>query len=131
IEVWIQVGGSVRDGFRDFDSDLTAQNLIDPPEVAPATECLIVYTSGTTGAPKGVVLEQYNLLADAMSIAEWHRFGPDDRAMCVLPIHHVNGTVVTLMTPLYSGGSVVLNNRFRAQIFWKTLSDAGCTWVSV
>jgi long-chain acyl-CoA synthetase len=115
-----------------FAESMAAQRPLDPrPDVPPDTECLIVYTSGTTGAPKGVLLEQANLMADAQSIAEWHRFGPDDRAMCVLPIHHVNGTVVTLMTPLYSGGSVVLNRRFRAQTFWQTLADEGCTWVSV
>jgi acyl-CoA synthetase (AMP-forming)/AMP-acid ligase II len=101
------------------------------PDLPPHTECLIIYTSGTTGAPKGVVLEQANLLADAASIAEWHRFGPEDRAMCVLPIHHVNGIVVTLTTPLYTGGSVVLNSRFRAHAFWQTLADERCSWVSV
>ena len=51
--------------------------------------------------------------------------------MCVLPIHHVNGTVVTLMTPLYTGGSVVLNRRFHVQTFWQTLAAERCTWVSV
>lgn len=101
------------------------------PNLSPDTECLIVYTSGTTGAPKGVVLEQANLLADAHSIAEWHQFSTDDRAMCILPIHHVNGTVVTLMTPLYSGGSIILNKRFHANSFWQTLADEKCTWVSV
>lgn len=105
--------------------------LEDLPLLTPDTEALIVYTSGTTGAPKGVVLEQYNLLVDADGIADWHRFGPNDRAMCVLPIHHVNGTIVTLVTPLYSGGSVVLNRRFRASTFWRTLAQEGCTWVSV
>jgi long-chain acyl-CoA synthetase len=116
----------------DFDIAIAECSPLEQfPNVPSDAECLIVYTSGTTGAPKGVVLEQYNLLADARSIAEWHRFGPSDRAMCVLPIHHVNGTVVTLVTPLYSGGSVVLNRKFRAQAFWRTLADEKCTWVSV
>lgn len=116
----------------DFDEALADVEPMEQfPNVPADSECLIVYTSGTTGAPKGVVLEQYNLLADARGIAEWHRLGPSDRAMCVLPIHHVNGTVVTLMTPLYSGGSVVLNRRFRAQSFWSTLAGESCTWVSV
>ena len=115
-----------------LDNDPDGAELPNPdPELPAATEALMVYTSGTTGAPKGVVLEQSNLLADAHSIADWHRFGPDDRAMCVLPIHHVNGTVVTLMTPLYTGGSVVLNRRFHAQSFWQTLAAERCTWVSV
>ena len=129
---YISVGGDSLDGFLRFDEETrTAIPLSSLPVLSPDTECLIVYTSGTTGAPKGVVLEQYNLLVDAHSIAEWHRFGPDDRAMCVLPIHHVNGTVVTLMAPMYSGGSVVLNSRFRAHAFWDTLAKEQCSWVSV
>jgi long-chain acyl-CoA synthetase len=114
-----------------FREALETEPMAELPPLTPETECLIVYTSGTTGAPKGVVLEQANLLEDAHSIMEWHRFTPDDRAMCVLPIHHVNGMIVTLMTPLYSGGSVVLNRRFRAQAFWQTLAEKRCTWVSV
>lgn len=82
------------------------------------SEALIVYTSGTTGPPKGVVLSQRNLLEDARSIAKWHRIDADTRMMCVLPIHHVNGTVVTLLTPFLAGGSAVLNQRFRVKKFF-------------
>jgi acyl-CoA synthetase (AMP-forming)/AMP-acid ligase II len=86
-------------------------------------EALIVYTSGTTGMPKGVVLLQYNLLIDAKAIAEWHGMTPDQRMMCVLPIHHVNGTIVTLLTPLYYGGSVVLNQKFHSRTFFQRIAD--------
>jgi long-chain acyl-CoA synthetase len=129
---YVQVGGQAGEGYIAFDEAIAEQPPLDPlPDLPPDSECLIVYTSGTTGAPKGVVLEQYNLLADAHSIAEWHRFTPEDRAMCVLPIHHVNGTIVTLMTPLYFGGSVVLNRRFRPQTFWSTIAREQATWCSV
>jgi long-chain acyl-CoA synthetase len=101
------------------------------PDLDPETEALIVYTSGTTGAPKGVVLTHGNLLADAQGIARWHNFTEADRAMLVLPIHHVNGIVVTLITPLLSGGSVVLNRKFSASRFWSTVSEEACTWCSV
>ncbi len=94
-------------------------------------EALIVYTSGTTGPPKGVVLTARNLLLDADGIADWHGFGPDDRLMCVLPIHHVNGTVVTLMTPFYFGGGAVLNRKFKSAVFWRRIHDEGVTCVSV
>src|SRR2546422_959112 len=63
------------------------------PEFVPAEapgledECLLVYTSGTTGPPKGVVLTQYNLLVDARGIAEWQGIDGEHRLMCVLPIH--------------------------------------------
>lgn len=94
-------------------------------------EALIVYTSGTTGPPKGVVLTMRNLLIDADAVADWHRFGMNDRLMCVLPIHHVNGTLVTLMTPFYCKGSIVLNRRFTSAGFWRRLEEERITCVSV
>lgn len=94
-------------------------------------EALIVYTSGTTGPPKGVILTAKNLLTDADAIADRHLFGINDRLMCVLPIHHVNGTVVTLLTPFYCKGSLVLNRKFKSATFWRRLHEEHVTCVSV
>lgn len=94
-------------------------------------EALIVYTSGTTGPPKGVILTAENLLIDADGIAAWHGFTSHDRLMCVLPIHHVNGTVVTLVTPFYFSGATVLNRKFKTGVFWQRLQDEQVTCVSV
>lgn len=108
-----------------------AKPMNSPRPSSVYDEALIVYTSGTTGMPKGVLLTQYNLLADARAISEWHHIGENDRMMCVLPIHHVNGTVVTLCTPLYAGASVVLNRRFSAGQFWKIAAQEKVAIVSV
>jgi acyl-CoA synthetase (AMP-forming)/AMP-acid ligase II len=94
-------------------------------------EALIVYTSGTTGNPKGVVLSQYNLLADAKGISEWHKITNSQRMMCVLPIHHVNGTIVTLMTPMYAGSGVVLNQKFQSEYFFERIEKEQVNIVSV
>jgi long-chain acyl-CoA synthetase len=94
-------------------------------------EALIVYTSGTTGPPKGVILTAANLLIDADGIAAWHGFVAEDNLMCVLPIHHVNGMVVTLVTPFYFGGATVLNRRFKTGVFWRRLQDEQVSCVSV
>ena len=95
------------------------------------TDALIVYTSGTTGKPKAVLLTQRNLLEDARSISEWHQISAETRMMCVLPIHHVNGTVVTMVTPFYQGGSTVLNQKFRVKRFFPILNEENVHVVSV
>lgn len=120
-------------GALDFHAEIAHHSssiaLTGPP--APDDEALIVYTSGTTGHPKGVVLTQYNLLIDAKAIAEWHGITKEQRMMCVLPIHHVNGTVVTLMTPLYAGGGVVLNQKFHSHKFFERIANERVSVVSV
>jgi len=103
----------------------------DHDEPSLEDDALIVYTSGTTGPPKGVILTAENLLMDADGISAWHGFGGGDRLMCVLPIHHVNGTVVTLLTPLYFQGGMVLNRKFKTGSFWRRIDDEGVTCVSV
>ena len=104
----------------------------EPDEsVNQETESLIVYTSGTTGLPKGVVLTQYNLMIDADGISKWHKMEKGETMMCVLPIHHVNGTVVTLMTPMYYGGRTILNQKFHTHTFFERLAKEKVQVVSV
>lgn len=106
-------------------------SFIHDKKLNQESEALIVYTSGTTGHPKGVVLTQYNLMADADGITKWHKLKRGDRMMCVLPIHHVNGTVVTLITPMYYGGTTVLNQKFHTRRFFQRLAYESVRVVSV
>jgi acyl-CoA synthetase (AMP-forming)/AMP-acid ligase II len=106
--------------------------LPDPPPggIGLDDPAQIIYTSGTTGKPKGVVLTQRNFLRDAEYIAGWHGLTAADRAMCILPLFHVNGEVVTTVTPLWTGGSVVMPERFTASRHWEWISANGVTWFS-
>ena len=149
IETVIEVGESKSDGALNFhqalanrpttylgdDSGAKSSDIpLGEGGAATATlddEALLVYTSGTTGTPKGVILSQYNLLVDAQGISQWQAISGNQRMMCVLPIHHVNGIVVTIMTPLYVGGSTVLNRRFSASRFWERVVREGVSVVSV
>jgi long-chain acyl-CoA synthetase len=94
-------------------------------------DALIVYTSGTTGNPKGVVLMQRNLMADGVDIAAWHGITSSSRMMCVLPVHHVNGCIVTHVTPFLAGASVVLNRKFQTEHFFERIARERVDVVSV
>lgn len=95
------------------------------------TDGLLMYTSGTTGKPKGVVLTHGNLLAGGNNTALAHVLTPQDRALCVLPLYHINGLCVTLLGPLVSGGSVVIPPKFRVSLFWQTVEQNNCSWLSL
>jgi acyl-CoA synthetase (AMP-forming)/AMP-acid ligase II len=60
-----------------------------------------------------------------------HELTADDKALCSLPLYHINGEVVTAVTPLVSGGSVVMPRKFSTGDFWELISEYGCTWFSV
>ena len=102
-----------------------------PPAPGPEAEGLLIYTSGTTGRPKGVLLTQRSLLAGGRNTAAAHRLTPADRALCVLPLYHINGLCVTVMAPLVSGGSVAMPPRFSASRFWHQAAEGACSWFSV
>jgi long-chain acyl-CoA synthetase len=127
------VSGEEPQGIDIFEKEIEKHSPKFEPDkrVYQETEALIVYTSGTTGFPKGVVLTQYNLMADADGIAKWHKVEKEQTMMCVLPIHHVNGTIVTIVTPMYAGGKLILNQKFHTDKFFKRLTDENVQIVSV
>lgn len=97
----------------------------------PEDLALLMYTSGTTGLPKGVMLTQANLAANAHSISREHALGPDDRVLAVLPLYHINAFAVTMLAPLAHGGSLVMPTKFSAARFWSQAERGGCTWINV
>ena len=93
-------------------------------------DALLMYTSGTTGRPKGVMHSHASLLAGGWTPAIAHCLTPEDRALCILPIYHINGLCVTMIAPLVSGGSVAMVGRFSASRFWEQCAQAEATWFS-
>ena len=73
---------------------------------------LLLYTSGTTGRPKGVVLSHRNLVANVASCREAGAFGPQDSFLCLLPFFHTMGITGTILLPLLEGSKMVLVERF-------------------
>ena len=93
---------------------------------------VIIYTSGTSGNPKGVTLTHANLLADAQAIAEWFAFNSDTRTLCILPLFHNNGQIVTFLAPLWGGGStIMIKGNVSLIAFWDLVNKYKANWSSV
>ena len=105
-----------------------ADQLIDPAADALA---LLMYTSGTTGKPKGVMLTHANLAENAKTISREHQLSSVDRVAAVLPLYHINAFAVTMLAPLAHGGSLVMPPKFSAAGFWDLAIDHQCTWLNV
>lgn len=110
----------VRDG---LEEDARGDNLTEGT-------ALIMYTSGTTGNAKGVMLTGANLLKEMENVCAAHLLTGQDRVLCVLPWFHINGLVITMLAPLLAGHEIVIAERFRVSQFWKWVADYKITWFS-
>lgn len=84
---------------------------------------LVLYTSGTTSRPKGVMLTHRSLLYTARTYAEHFRLQPRDRTLTCLPLFHVNGLLLQMLPVVLSGGQIVLTPRFSASQYWNWVND--------
>ena len=96
---------------------------IDEVEVSPGPErasasaeeqLAVMYTSGTTSKPKGVIVTHANYVFAGETVAAGLRLGPGDRFLTVLPLFHANAQYYSTMGTLVSGGTLVLTSRFTA-----------------
>jgi acyl-CoA synthetase (AMP-forming)/AMP-acid ligase II len=85
---------------------------------AEDTLALLIYTSGTTGRPKGVMLSHGNVRAMTGMIIAGLDLGAADHSLLILPLFHVNGIVVSVLSPLLAGGRATVAGRFRAETFF-------------
>src|SRR3546814_1310149 len=92
---------------------------------------LFIYSSGTTGSPKGAMHGQRSYVITAESFVVRLYLQPEDRVLCVLPLFHINALFYSLGGTLAAGATLVLARRFSASGFWKTVSETGATTVNL
>jgi long-chain acyl-CoA synthetase len=116
----------------DFDS-IFAQHAsgFTPVSREPDDLASLLYTSGTTADPKGVMLTHANLLAEADAVFAWAHIGPDDAILGVLPLFHVLSQMANLLLPLVAGTRVVYLSTLNTTELLRALRDRNITAFAV
>lgn len=107
----------------DLFADLPTEEA--PPVPRAASDiAAILYTSGTTGKPKGAMLTNANLVSNGEVLIDLWRFSSDDRLIHALPIFHVHGLFVAMHCALFSGATVIFTGKFDAATAVRHMSTA-------
>lgn len=84
----------------------------DQPDLQSDDLAIILYTSGTTGTPKGAMLSHHNLYSNAKDVADYLSINDKDKVIAALPMFHVFCLTVSLNAPLMNGGTVIVLPKF-------------------
>jgi malonyl-CoA/methylmalonyl-CoA synthetase len=93
------------------------------PQVAPERAALMLYTSGTTGKPKGVVTTHENIAAQIAGLIEAWGWTENDHILLFLPLHHIHGVINVLSSALWAGAICEMLPRFDAETVWAKLQE--------
>ncbi|NYF60034.1 class I adenylate-forming enzyme family protein [Micromonospora purpureochromogenes] len=104
---------------------------VEDPAVGLDVAALRLYTSGTTGEPKGIITTVGNVLTDLDALASIFGWDSDTRVYTVLPVHHANALVISSLLPWHTGASTVLTDRFRTEHFWADVAAERATTASL
>lgn len=110
---------------------LTIQAIADHvahlPEIDITRRALILYTSGTTGKPKGVVTTHQNIQAQVTSLVTAWEWTASDTILHVLPLHHIHGIINVLTCALWAGAECHMLSKFDADVVWRRISQGDLT----
>ncbi|KAI5240047.1 acetyl-CoA synthetase-like protein [Aureobasidium subglaciale] len=115
------------EGLHDVPALFEIGNLLDQSQESVNSDLLLntsasgmmLFTSGTTAKPKGVMLSETTLTAQAKSLMTAWQYEPCDRLLHVLPLHHIHGTVNAIFTPLLAGSSIEFMYPYKVDEVWK------------
>jgi long-chain acyl-CoA synthetase len=114
----------------ELDLEEPTPGLLSPPQYPDSALALLIYTSGTTGRPKGVMLDHANLNAMCGAVIDGFDIASDDHSLLILPLFHVNGIVVSTLSPLLAGGRATIAGRFKVDTFFERIEQTRATYFS-
>ena len=130
---WISVGTPSPQG-------MLPANILKSAEEVEVHDCasndgaLIIYTSGTTSKPKGIVLTHRNLTSMAESVSDFYDYHAHDRFLCCLPFHHINGPMITGLACIARNSHIFLTYPFGFEIarsYWNIVHDNSIQVLSI
>ncbi|MVW70321.1 class I adenylate-forming enzyme family protein [Bordetella sp. 15P40C-2] len=107
--------------------EITPTDAIPADEASGDATCLFIYTSGTTGSPKAAMHGQRGVVLTAEGFVVRMHLQPDERALCVLPLFHINALFYSVGGTLAAGATLVLSSRFSASTFWSVVHETRAT----
>ncbi|MFJ8014986.1 long-chain fatty acid--CoA ligase [Streptomyces sp. NPDC096339] len=126
----ITVAGPDEDGALGYEELLAGAGTGPLDEaVAPEDPCMIMYTSGTTGRPKGAVLSHANITWNSVNVLVDTDLGGDEVTLVVAPLFHTAGLNMTCLPTLLKGGRVVLLGAFDAERVLELIEDLRVTYM--
>ena len=129
----VKEGSETPPGWKDFWTLLREASPMLPQtwsDVKPNDISMLVYTSGTTGNPKGVMMTHEMYVAAGQGFATWTESTPEDRFFTCLPYFHANAQYYSTMGSLAAGASLILEDRFSASRFWDQVRESRATVVN-
>ena len=115
------------DVLRDSGLPLRQESPNIASNILPHWRAMILYTSGTTNRPKGVVSTHANITAQILSLVEAWEWSADDRILLCLPLHHVHGIINVVSCALWVGATCEILPRFDANTVWDRIAEGDLT----
>jgi acyl-CoA synthetase (AMP-forming)/AMP-acid ligase II len=106
-----------QDVFPFVDLRETPEELLRRIDLDETDDAAILYTSGTTGKPKGAILFHRGLIATAMQLSDFIDYEPEDRIICIVPLFHATGLAMIMLSHIFSGIPCVYMRTFKVKDF--------------
>ncbi len=103
------------------------EDIFTRAKLSESDDALIMYTSGTTGKPKGAILHHRGLIATAMQVTDVMGYEPKDKVICCVPLFHVTGLAIVMLSAIFSGIPCVYMRIFKVKEFLEIMSKEKVT----